>query len=96
MRDGGCAFLQEVVSFPIRAVQVTQRNVGRGTSAKEADEWAAVAGVLLSMFMDASGMGVNCMLMTCRNLGIISAAMGPKMSWMLDCRSKPMWWAPLL
>lgn len=59
-----CAFLQEVVSFPIRAVQVTQRNVGRGTAAKEADEWAAIAGALLSMFMDASGTGVDCMSMT--------------------------------
>lgn len=64
-----CAFLQEVVSFPIRATQVTQRNVGWGTAAKEADERAAVAGALLSMFMDASGMRVNCMLVTLLTAG---------------------------
>lgn len=43
--------------------------MGRGTAAEEADERAALAGVLLSMFMDASGMGANCVLMTLLTVG---------------------------
>lgn len=77
---------------PARAFQGTQRNTDRGTAAKEADGWAAVTGVLLSVVMDASWMDVDA-IADSRILGIISvgkmASMGPKLSWILECRCKP-------
>lgn len=62
-------FRKKVFLFPIRAFQVTQRSVARGTAAKEADKWAAVSGVLLSMLMDASRMDVDYMLVTLQTVG---------------------------
>lgn len=52
-------FCKKIFSFPVRAFQVTQRNMGRGTAADEADKWAAVTGVLLSVVTDASWMDVD-------------------------------------
>lgn len=52
-------FWKRVFSFPVRAFQVTQRNMGRGTAAKEAGEWAAVTGVLFIVVVGASQMVVG-------------------------------------
>lgn len=56
-------FCKKIFSFPERAFQETQRNTDRGTATKEADEWATVTGVLLSVVMDASRMDVDGMWM---------------------------------